>query len=434
MTRPVRAIILTAAGWIATIGSAHAAAFALRTGSADWTANAFAGDTAKAYDASTVWTNPAGMVRLNRNEIDSTITMLIPRAEFSGVNIGPEGVATTGTGAPGNAIRPAATGGVFGVWSYSPNLKFGMAVNTPFGERASYPYGWTGRFQSLVSAITDLQVALTAAYRINRQFSIGGGPVIDYLHERLTAALPTGPLGAAYGDPVGDLRGEDVAAGFVVSGLFQLSPGTRFGLTYRSRIQHDIKGGQRVYVPPALTAANRVVSGLLLAGSSSAGFKITLPDSVTFGAYHEITPRLAIMADLQWTHWALFDDLTVVPTNPLAPRTTNVQNFRNAWFASIGASYKLTPRLMLQTGLAYDQTPVRDAARRNTRIPDYDRFELGVGATYALFKTVNLQAGFLHEFAGNVSIRNAASPSSGTVVGRYHDSADTVSLGMTMTF
>ena len=434
MSSPISAIMLAALGGIAAGSSAHAAAFALRTGSADWTANAFAGNTAKAYDASTAWTNPAGMVRLNQNEIDSTINVLIPRARFSGQNIGSGGIPTSGTGSPGNAIQSAATGGVFGVWNYAPNLKFGLAINAPFGERASYPYGWAGRFQSLVSAITDIQVELTAAYRINNQFSIGGGPVIDYLHERLTTAVDLGPLGATYGDPVGDLRGDDVAAGFVISGLFQLDSSTRFGITYRSRIQHDINGGQRVYVPPALAAANSFVNKLLLASSSSAGFKITLPDSVTFGAYHDITPRLAIMADVQWTHWSLFHVVNVVPTSPFAASTTNLENFRNSWFGSIGASYKLTPKLMLQTGVAYDQTPVRDAANRTTRIPDYDRFELGVGATYALFKSVNLQAGFLHEFAGNVSIRNAASPSSGTIVGRYHDSADTISLGATAKF
>jgi long-chain fatty acid transport protein len=38
-----------------TIEKAQAAGFELREGSADWMANAFAGDTAKAYDASTAW-------------------------------------------------------------------------------------------------------------------------------------------------------------------------------------------------------------------------------------------------------------------------------------------------------------------------------------------------------------------------------------------
>ena len=45
-------------------GAAVASGFALREGATDWMANGFAGETAKAYDASTAYTNPAGMVRL----------------------------------------------------------------------------------------------------------------------------------------------------------------------------------------------------------------------------------------------------------------------------------------------------------------------------------------------------------------------------------
>jgi long-chain fatty acid transport protein len=78
---------LIVASWMATSavavsagsGVAQAAGFALREGSADWMANAFAGETAKAYDASTAFTNPAGMVRLNANEIDTSVNACFPR-------------------------------------------------------------------------------------------------------------------------------------------------------------------------------------------------------------------------------------------------------------------------------------------------------------------------------------------------------------------
>lgn len=429
-----RAAAVALAGFLGTTDGAHAAAFALRTGSADWLANAYAGNTAKSYDASTAWTNPAGMVRLNWNELDASINGIFPSAKFSGVNVGAGGVLTSGNASPGDAVQDAATAGTFSVWNFSRDLKFGFAAVAPFGQRVSYPYGWVGRYQSLVSSITDIQVALSGAYRINDQFSIGVGPVINYIHARLTQAVNLGPIGALYGDPVGDLRGDDIALGYVVSGLFQLDPATRFGLTYRSRIQHDINGGQRVYIPPPLAQASPFLNAVLLAGSSSARTQITLPDSVTFGAYREITPRLAVMFDVQWTNWSLFKNLIVVPTSPLAPTTVVPQNFRDAWFGSIGASYKVTDKLMLQAGLAYDQTPVRGSADRNTRLPDYDRWELGVGATYALLSNVNLQAAYLHEFSGNVSIRNSTSPSAGTIVGKYRDSADVVSLGATLKF
>jgi hypothetical protein len=62
------------------------AAIALREGSTDWAANAFAGETAKAYDASTAYSNPAGMTRLNWNEADLSSTAVLPSSQFSGVN------------------------------------------------------------------------------------------------------------------------------------------------------------------------------------------------------------------------------------------------------------------------------------------------------------------------------------------------------------
>lgn len=430
----MRAAAVALAGSLATAGTAHAAAFAIRTGSADWLANAYAGNTAKAYDASTAWTNPAGMVRLDWNEIDASISGIFPRSEFSGANLGAGGIPISGNGAPGNAVQSAATAGTFGVWSYSRDLKFGLAVNTPFGQRVAYPNDWVGRYQSLVSSITDVEILLSAAYRINDQFSVSAGPVIDYFHARLTQAINIGAAGARFGDPVADLRGDDIAAGYVLSGLFQLDSATRFGITYRSRIQHDIQGGQRIYVPPPLAQASPLTNAGLLRLSSSARTQLTLPDSITFGAYHAITPRIAVMFDAQWTHWSLVNNLTVVPTSPAAPTAITQLNFRNSWFGSVGASYKVTDKLLLQAGLAYDQTPVRDATTRTTRLPDYDRWELGAGVTYAVLSNVNLQAGYGHEFAGNVSIRSAASPTSGVLVGTYNDSADVVSLGATLKF
>jgi long-chain fatty acid transport protein len=438
MTRSgIRAAMVAVAGSLGTVGGAYAAGFGLRTGSADWVANAYAGNTAKGYDASTAWTNPAGMVRLNWNEIDASINGLFPSAEFSGANLGAGGVPIRGNGAPGDAIQDVATAGTFGVWSYSRDLKFGLAINAPFGLRVAYPNDWVGRYQSLFSSITDIEVLLSAAYRIDDHFSVGGGPVIDYFHARLTQAInidPTGRTSALFGDPVADLRGDDIAAGYVLSGMYQLNSGTRFGLTYRSRIQHDIQGGQRIYVPPPLAQASPITNAGLLRLSSSADTQVTLPDSITFGAYHQITPRLAVMADVQWTHWSLVNNLTIVPTTPGVPATVTQLNLRNSWFGSVGASYKVTDKLMLQAGVAYDQTPIRNAANRTTRLPDYDRWELGVGATYAVLSNVNLQVGYVHEFAGNVSIRSAASPTSGVIVGTYNDSADVVSLGATIKF
>ncbi len=424
-SRRVAAVLVTCFA----AGAAHASGFGLREGSTDALGNAFAGQTAKAYDAATAWENPAGMVRLNLSEIDGSINYIDPHASFRGQNLLGPATVTSGVGG-GNAVESAATGGVFAVWSYSPNLKFGAAVTSPFGERVAYPGNFVGRYQSLVSSITDVQATLSAAIRINNQISIGGGPVVDFFHARLTQAVNIGPLGAVTGNPVGDVSGDDTAAGFVASGLYQVSPALRFGLVYRSRIQHDISGDQSVFVPPALGGS--ALAQLLAAGNSQARTKVTLPDTITGGAYYDVTPRLAVMADVQWTHWSLFKQLTIVPTNG-GPVTTTPENWRNTWFGSVGLSYKLTKKLMLQGGVGYDESPTTDS-NRTTRIPDYSRVLLGVGASYAVLPNVTLQASYLRLIDGTVNISNAASATSGRVVGRYADNANSASLGVTVKF
>src|SRR4051794_25010937 len=88
-------------GWME---KAPAAGVELRAGSADWMGNAFAGNTAKAYDASTTWSNPAGMARLNQNEIDGPVNGIFPTMNFSGANfVGPGRTTPGATG--GNLIQ-----------------------------------------------------------------------------------------------------------------------------------------------------------------------------------------------------------------------------------------------------------------------------------------------------------------------------------------
>ena len=420
------------AGLFGPTSPAQAAGFALREGMPDWMGNAFAGGSAKAYDAGTAYSNPAGMVRLNWNEIAAGFHVLAPSSEFSGQNFVGPGLTTPGSQG-GNVTPPAITGSTFGVWSYSPDLKFGLAVTEPFGERVANPGDFVGRYQSLVSAITDVSVSLSAAYKFDEHFSIGGGPVIDYFRARLTQAINIGPASALTGDPVGDVHGDDVSAGFNIGALYQFNDHLRIGLDYRSRIDHEINGSQTVFVPGLLALASPSTAALLSAQNTGVRTKITLPDSVTFGVYWQIDPQWAVMADVQWTEWSLIQSINITPSNPLLPGSTLQENWHDTWFASVGANYRVTDKLTLQGGFAFDESPVTDA-NRTTRLPDGNRYELAVGAQYAVLPNVTLQAAYLHGFVGDVSINNAASATSGVIRGHYSDSVNTWSLGAAVRF
>jgi long-chain fatty acid transport protein len=426
-----RSACAVALGGVIISGSAYASGFALREGDADWSANAFAGETAKAYGASTAYANPAGMVRINRNEINGDVSYIAPSARFTGQNfVGP--TATTPGTQGFNVVQDAVTAASFGVWSYSPDLKFGYAVTAPFGERVNNTGSFVGRYQSIVSSVSDINVSLSAAYRVNEHFSIGGGPVVDYFEARLTQAINIGPASALTGDPDADLHGHDTGVGFNIGALYQFNDNVRVGLDYRSRIVHGITGSQSIYVPPALSFASPRTAAALAALNSTARTKITLPDSVTLGGYWQINPQWAVMADVQWTEWSLVDAIHVTPTNG-APGSTIGENFRDTWFGAVGVSYRPIPVLNLQGGVGYDESPTTDA-NRTTRIPDYSRFLIGVGATYDVTPNLSVTASYVHLFADSVKINNSASSTAGVLVGKYDDTADSGTLGVTLRF
>jgi len=411
---------------------AQASGFALREGSADWMADAFAGDTAKAYDASTVWSNPAGMARLNQNEIDGSVDGIFPSITFSGANFVGPGMTTSGT-TGGNLIQSAASGGVYALWSVTPDFKLGFAADAPFGQRVANPGDFVGRYQSVVSSISDEQFTISAAYKINEQWSVGGGPVIDFFSARLTQAINIGPASAVTGDPVADLHGSDTGVGYNLGVLYQATPDLRFGLDYRSRIRHSISGTQSVFVPSLLGLLSPPTAAFLNAQNSSAKTSITLPDSLTGGIYWQATPQLAVVSDVSWTDWSLLQSINVTPTSALASPSTIVENWHDTVAVSVGANYSVTKALMLQGGLGFDQSPVTDS-NRTSRVPDSDRYLVSIGAQYEIMPNLTVQAAYAHVFFASAQIMSQAGTTSGVLIGKYTDTANTVALGVKYRF
>ncbi len=425
--------MLLGAGLLSLIpATAHATGFQLRTGSPDWSANAFAGMAAKGYDAGTAWTNPAGMTLLDRNEIDLGLNAIFPSARFSGQNLlGPVPVAGS---QGGNVAGFGLTPSVEGVWSYTPSLKFGLAVEAPFGLRSLYPADFVGRYQASVSSVSDIELGLAAAYRVNRHLSLGAGPIFDALQARLTNAINIGPVATLTGDPAIDIHGSDWALGYHLGVLVEVNRHVRFGVDYRSRINEQVSGAQSIFIPPLLARLSPATAAMLAAGNTSATAKTTLPDVLTLSTYADLTAEWSLMATAQWTHWSLLQQLNVIGANGqtegLAVR------FRSTWFGSLGANYRprWAPRLMLQTGIGYDQSPVNDTTR-SPRIPTRADVPLGIGLTYAVLPNASLQLAYLHEWGvGDSGVNFSNAPTAGRLVGAYATHADVVSIGAKVTF
>jgi long-chain fatty acid transport protein len=418
---------------LAAASPAFGAAFQLREGDPDWVADAFAGIAAKAYDAGTAWNNPAGMTRIDGDEIDSGLIYFDPGIRFSGEDV-VDGKPVPGYNG-GDGAPPAASAGTEAVWSVSPDFKLGAALEAPFGLRTDWPNSFVGRYQALTSAITNLQLGLSAAYRLTPQFSIGGGPIVSYIRARLTQAINVTAFVPDSSDPLVDIHGDAFAAGYHLAALYEVNNALRFGIDYKSRLGFNVKGEQRAYVPSTIRAQAPFVAAVLDGLNSDIVAQVTLPDVLTMSGYYDINPEWAVMATVQWTHWSLIQSLNV--QTPTSVESTPI-GFNNTWMESVGANWRLPmfPRLMLQAGVLYDEGANTDATR-GPRLPDEDRIGASVGFSYALTAATNLRASYLHEFpggGGSASDYSNHFPSAGTLIGSFNNDADVVSAGVTMKF
>lgn len=431
--RVTLASLLGTAAFAGAASPAWASGFALREESAEGLGNAYAGQTAKAYNSSTVYYNPAGMVLLKDDEVASTVSWIAPQAKFHGSNSSPFGGDVAGTTGQ-DAIKDAAIGTVFAAYRLNPDWSLGLSIAVPYGMRSEYKEDWVGRYQALTSDVTDIEFSPVVAYRINDQWSVGGGPRIDYLSAKLTQAINFQAVGAgaglpsavygAYGDGLARVRGDDVGVGYVLSTLYQYDPATRVGLTYRSRINHELSGDAYYQNTPSLLSSAFV--------NQDAKAKITLPDSLTMGLYRDLSPRWAVMSDVSWTHWSLFKTLNVTGDNGAAISSTN-EKWSDSWFVSLGTNYKPADDWVLHAGVAYDQSPVKDD-NRTARIPDTDRYWLSFGASYTLTPRSDVHLGYTHLFADKGTINETANSAAGTLTGSYDNSADVVSASLTLKF
>jgi long-chain fatty acid transport protein len=87
---------------------------------------------------------------------------------------------------------------------------------------------------------------------------------------------------------------------------------------------------------------------------------------------------------------------------------------------------------MFRGGLAYDQSPVRDA-ERTPRLPDEDRTWLALGVQYKFNPQLALDVGYTHIFIKDPNInQNAGSTASyGLINGNYSSDVNIVGLQLT---
>jgi len=337
---------------------------------------ASAGAEAVCRDASTSWHNPAGMTRLEGNEFMLTGGLVKSNIEFNSDSPGGDG---------GNAGGYGPLGAAFYTRSLSEDWKLGASLIAISGAVLDYDDDWVGRYECQETSIFTVSLTPSIAYRINDQWSIGGGVNLMYGELELDAAIP---LPGGLPDGQASLDGDDVEVGFSLSALFEPSEDTRIGVVYWSKLEPSFSGD--LSIKPI---------GL----SIGTDLELTFPQFVRVGIYHELNEKWALLGTVAWEDWSEMDNLIL---STRAGATADIpRNWDDTWHFAVGARYRIDEKWLVQGGIAHDTSPV-DSVDRTADMPVDKQFRLSLGVEQKRSDKVTLGLIFQYTDLGDSKIKS----------------------------
>jgi len=358
--------------------AAHAAGFYLQEQSASAMGTAFAGVTAMPRDASIVYYNPAGMTALGSGQVYAGFDVIVPWGDLSDNGSTVLGAPISGVDSD-DPTSIALLPNLYAAYPiYGDSVWAGIAVSTPFGLANIYKSNWFGRYDSIKSELKTIDIAPSLAVKVSDWLSVGGGVNIQYADALLTSAVTNGAT-----EGLSKLEGDDWSLGFNAGILAQISPDTRLGVHYRSRIFHTLEG-------------QLDVTGVVGLNESTPGLAdLDLPDIASVSLVHDLNDRWTVMGQANWFGWNQFEGVTAIRKTNNTVASNISFDYSATWSFGLGAEYKWDDDLTLRFGYEFDETPTADKDR-STRVPDGDRNKFAGGFTYDISPTMSVDFGAMY--------------------------------------
>lgn len=446
--RPLLAAIALLPLALAATTTAQAAGyrFGTQSAAAEGTANA---NAAEAADASTLFANPAGITRLSPGwSFSGVLDYVDAKARFtdagSSIALPGSGLAPRPTGTVGDTvdfIKPVVVPHAYLSYRASDTLAYGLGVFVPWGAKVDYGQDWGGRYNLQKVDLQSISINPNIAFKPRADLSLAAGLNLEYMDGKLRRAVPyasvyaAGLLNAAhqaaaggapglalqlqqqaaqiFGNPAFDgsiaVDGKDWGIGFNLAALWEPVAGTRIGASYRSSVNHKLKGHADWTQPgnlpanvlAAITASPYNGVSALDHNDSGASLAVRTPESLSVHGFHQLTPSVALMADFTWTRDSRMKQLRIHFDSTTADSIT-AEHWKDTTKASIGAQWQLMPTLLLRAGLSKDRSPV-PSATRSPALPDAHRTWYALGANWAFSDASSIDLSF-----GHVKVKDAA--------------------------
>jgi long-chain fatty acid transport protein len=329
-----------------------------------------------------LWWNPAAIGGADRMSASFGATAVFPRGRIAdnGTLIDRPVVPPLPVGGPGVLDNPIQSGVAphFALaLPLSRQFALGLAVTAPFNFTTDYdPSGWQ-RYSAIRTRLTTLDVQPSIAFAPSKAISVGAALNIEYADAWLSNALPN----LAPGSPDARLRltGSGWDLGWSAGVQLRPAPGISIGIGYKSAIEHKLEGPVDISGLLGPLAARNV--------NAKTVARFTTPWQLAIGGRARVGAGVTLNAQAVRFGWSEFDRIQVA-----APLNSAIaENYRDTWSFAFGVDADASARLTLRAGIQTDPTPTRDASR-DARVPDANRIDYNVGASFRLGSHLTLDA------------------------------------------
>ena len=311
-------------------------------------------------------------------------------------------------------------GSLYYVHQLNDDVHLGMSVSAQGGSALDYGTSYAGSLNLNDLKLSVIQFNSSVSYQINSKLSIGGGLQIDYatFEENLLYEQ-------------GNIETDSWTLGYNLGFMYQVDENNRLGVAYRSRMNHDLTGSfstnaMTVSVPipgPIPDSVDKNISAM----SGEAGLNVLNPRQIEVSGLHQLTNPLSLVWSLGFEQWS-DNDSTTISINDGNRISQIERNFDDVWTGAIGASYQLTSKLRVESGIGYASSPLDNPEDQGADLPVDIQHRYSIGATYLWSKDISFNTYYSYVDYGEPEINNSG------MNGQFDNSNQFIGITMNMAF
>ena len=337
------------------------------------TALAGAGQAARAQDASTIVTNPAGMTRLPDHMFTGGLQAMDGDVSYTLED-------ETGRKSPGDIMRFFPNASAFYAQKVNDDLYAGIGLYGNYGLGIDFG-NWSGDRLIKKSTMVAMTLSPSLAYKLSDRVSVGGSVNVNYGFLSLTRNVD--------GNDEKE-KDHDWAMSYRLGLLMELTDQTRAGIAWTSKTEYDfdIDGKARFPNLP------NVEYDLPISA------QVRAPQQIMLSLVHDINKQWSVMGDLGWQDWSQFGapQITVV-----GQEVDKSSRLKDSWHTALGVQFRPTEQC-LNAGVAFDSTVYNSQSDVALTLPTGDEWRFATGAQYQITPQSNIGAAvsYLHMQSSHV--------------------------------